>query len=77
MTDTMPRDFNRRLGIEHLGDWLRYGGDSAALRRLAGEDLPDRGSPQPVISPRLSHIIRPVPERDGEMIAPNLQSDGT
>jgi hypothetical protein len=30
----------RRLGIEHLGDWLRYGGDAAALRRLAAEDLP-------------------------------------
>ncbi len=37
------RGFYRRLGIEHLGDWLRYGGDAAALRRLAGEDLPDRG----------------------------------
>ena len=36
------RGFYRRLGIEHLGDWLRYGGDAAALRRLAGEDLPDR-----------------------------------
>ena len=29
------RGFYRRLGIEHLGDWLRYGGDGAALRRLA------------------------------------------
>jgi hypothetical protein len=28
--------------MKHLGDWLRYGGDAAALRRLAGEDLPDR-----------------------------------
>jgi GNAT superfamily N-acetyltransferase len=36
------RDFYRRLGIEHLGEWLRYGGDAAALRRLAAEDLPDR-----------------------------------
>src|SRR5438105_10194519 len=34
--------FYRRLGIEHLGEWLRYGGDAAALRRLAAEDLPDR-----------------------------------
>ena len=37
------RDFYRRLGIEHLGEWLRYGGDAAALCRLAAEDLPDRG----------------------------------
>jgi GNAT superfamily N-acetyltransferase len=36
------RGFYRRLGIEHLGGWLRYGGDVAALRRLAAEDLPDR-----------------------------------
>ena len=36
------REFYRRLGIEHLGDWLRYGADAAALRRLAAEDLPDR-----------------------------------
>ena len=36
------RDFYRKLGIEHLGEWLRYGGDGAALRRLAAEDLPDR-----------------------------------
>jgi hypothetical protein len=36
------RDFYRRLGIEHLGEWLRYGGDGAALRRPAAEDLPDR-----------------------------------
>jgi GNAT superfamily N-acetyltransferase len=36
------RDFYRRLGIEHLGEWLRYGGDAAVLRHLAAEDLPDR-----------------------------------
>ena len=36
------RGFYRQLGIEHLGEWLRYGGDAAALRRLAAEDLPDR-----------------------------------
>jgi GNAT superfamily N-acetyltransferase len=36
------RDFYRRLGIEHFGAWLRYGGDAAALHRLAAEDLPDR-----------------------------------
>jgi GNAT superfamily N-acetyltransferase len=35
------QDFYRRLGLEHLGEWLRYGGDVAALRRLADEDLPD------------------------------------
>jgi hypothetical protein len=37
------RGFYHRLGIEHLSDWLRYAGDAAALRRLAAEDLPDRG----------------------------------
>ena len=36
------RGFYRQLGFEHLGEWLRYGGDAAALRRLAAEDLPDR-----------------------------------
>ena len=36
------RGFYRRLGIEHLGAWLRYGGDAATLRRLAAGDLPDR-----------------------------------
>src|SRR5260370_15071384 len=36
------RGFYRRIGIEHLGDWLRYGGDAGVLRRLAAEDLPDR-----------------------------------
>jgi GNAT superfamily N-acetyltransferase len=36
------RGFYRRIGIEHLGDWLRYGGDAGALRRLAAENLPDR-----------------------------------
>jgi GNAT superfamily N-acetyltransferase len=33
------RDFYRRLGIEHLGDWLRFGADAEALRRLAAEDV--------------------------------------
>ena len=32
------RRFYHRLGMEHLGEWLRYGGDEAALRRLAAED---------------------------------------
>ena len=36
------RGFYRQLGLEHLGEWLRYGGDAGALRRLAAEDLPDR-----------------------------------
>jgi GNAT superfamily N-acetyltransferase len=36
------RGFYRQLGFEHLGEWLRYGGDAAALRHLAAEDLPDR-----------------------------------
>jgi GNAT superfamily N-acetyltransferase len=40
------RGFYRRLGIEHLGDWLRYGGDAAALRRLAAVDLPDQDLPE-------------------------------
>jgi GNAT superfamily N-acetyltransferase len=35
------RGFYRRLGIQHLGEWLRYGGDTAALRRLAAQDLND------------------------------------
>src|SRR5205085_8800795 len=34
------RGFYRRLGIEHLGEWLRYGGDAAALRRLAPRIYP-------------------------------------
>jgi GNAT superfamily N-acetyltransferase len=33
------RDFYRRLGMQHLGDWLRYGADTDALRRLAAEDI--------------------------------------
>ena len=32
------RDFYHRLGMEHLGEWQRYGGDIATLRRLAAED---------------------------------------
>jgi GNAT superfamily N-acetyltransferase len=32
------RNFYRRLGMEHLGEWLRYGADEAALRRLAADD---------------------------------------
>ena len=36
------RGFYHQLGLEHLGEWLRYGGDAAALRRLAAEDLLDR-----------------------------------
>ena len=32
------RGFYERLGLEQVGDWLRYGGDEAVLRRLAGED---------------------------------------
>ena len=33
------RGFYRRLGMAHLGEWLRYGADAEALRRLAAEDL--------------------------------------
>lgn len=32
------RAFYGRLGFSHLGEWLRYGADEAALRRLAAED---------------------------------------
>jgi GNAT superfamily N-acetyltransferase len=32
------RRFYERLGLAHVGDWLRYGGDEGALRRLAAED---------------------------------------
>ena len=35
------REFYRRLGMEPLGEWLRYGADEPALRRLAQEDPPD------------------------------------
>ena len=34
------REFYRLLGTEHLGEWLRYGADEAALKRLAAEDMP-------------------------------------
>ena len=33
------RNFYRRLGLEHVGEWLRYGGNADALRRLAAEDI--------------------------------------
>jgi GNAT superfamily N-acetyltransferase len=32
------RGFYHRLGMEHLGEWLRYGADLEVLRRLAAED---------------------------------------
>src|SRR5215213_7678506 len=32
------RGFYERIGLGKVGDWLRYGGDEATLRRLAGED---------------------------------------
>ena len=32
------RRFYERLGLGHVGEWLRYGGDEKALRRLAAED---------------------------------------
>lgn len=32
------RRFYEKLGLGHVGDWLRYGGDEAALRRLAAKD---------------------------------------
>lgn len=33
------RDFYHRLGIDHIGEWLRYGTDEQALLRLAAEDV--------------------------------------
>jgi GNAT superfamily N-acetyltransferase len=36
------RRFYERLGIEHVGEWLRYGADETALRRLAAEDAESR-----------------------------------
>lgn len=35
------RAFYGRLGIAHLGEWLRYGADGEALRRLADQDIAD------------------------------------
>jgi GNAT superfamily N-acetyltransferase len=35
------RNFYHRLGMQHLGEWLRYGGNDEALRRLAKEDASD------------------------------------
>jgi GNAT superfamily N-acetyltransferase len=35
------RGFYHRLGMEHLGGWLRYGADEKALRHLATEDVGD------------------------------------
>jgi GNAT superfamily N-acetyltransferase len=32
------RRFYERLGLGHVGEWLRYGGDEAALMRLAARD---------------------------------------
>jgi len=32
------RAFYHRLGMAHVPEWLRYGADEAALRRLAAED---------------------------------------
>lgn len=32
------REFYERLGMQHHREWLRYGADEAALRRLAADD---------------------------------------
>ncbi|MGH7114305.1 MAG: GNAT family N-acetyltransferase [Stellaceae bacterium] len=32
------RGFYARLGMTHLGEWLRYGADGEGLRRLAAQD---------------------------------------
>jgi GNAT superfamily N-acetyltransferase len=36
------RNFYHRLGMEHHGEWLRYGAGEAALSRLAAQDVPER-----------------------------------
>jgi GNAT superfamily N-acetyltransferase len=35
------RQFYHRLGLSHHREWLRYGGDEAALQRLAALDTPE------------------------------------
>jgi len=35
------REFYQRLGMHHHAEWLRYGGDAAALVQLAKEDRAD------------------------------------
>jgi GNAT superfamily N-acetyltransferase len=35
------REFYHRLGMHHHAEWLRYGGDETALKRLAEEDVTD------------------------------------
>jgi GNAT superfamily N-acetyltransferase len=35
------RNFYHRLGMQHLGEWLRYGADSEGLRYLAAKDEND------------------------------------
>jgi GNAT superfamily N-acetyltransferase len=35
------REFYQRLGMHHHGEWLRYGGDAAALVQLAKEERAD------------------------------------
>jgi GNAT superfamily N-acetyltransferase len=36
------RRFYERLGLGQVGDWLRYGGDEDALKRLAAKDMAER-----------------------------------
>ena len=35
------RNFYHRLGMQHLGEWLRYGANDDTLHRLAKEDASD------------------------------------
>jgi GNAT superfamily N-acetyltransferase len=37
------RRFYRGLGMQHIRQWLRYGADDEALRRLAAEDFTEPG----------------------------------
>jgi GNAT superfamily N-acetyltransferase len=46
------REFYHQLGMGHLGEWLRYGAEEAALKRLAAEDdlfrIPGASRGQPI-----------------------------
>jgi hypothetical protein len=41
------RGFYHRLGLEHLGDWLRYGGDVAGSAALPPRICPTEVDPKP------------------------------
>jgi GNAT superfamily N-acetyltransferase len=41
------RAFYQRLGLSHHREWLRYGGDEAALKHLAALDTPEEATKAP------------------------------